>query len=116
MTMKRGLKSFARAVRDGDIDKAEEMVDKIVQGDLEMEVWEGYSDALEGILEALNSDNSLTLPNQIKEEKFSVENLESIKEKMEERSSQEFRPEYELGFSSAWSDVLQVITEDSKGN
>lgn len=114
--MKRGLKTFARAVRDGDIDKAKEILDKIVQGELEIGVWEGYRDALEGILEALSSDNNLNLPNQIEEGKFSIENLESIREEMEERSSQEFRPEYELGYSSAWSDVLQVITEDSKKN
>jgi len=40
--MKRGMKTFARSVRKGDVDKAEEMFDKIVQGNMKVNVWEGY--------------------------------------------------------------------------
>ncbi len=74
------------------------------------------SRALKGIVEALNSENDLTLPKQIAEDKFSTEKLEALREEVEERSSQEFRPEDEQGYNSAWSDVLQVITEDAKSD
>lgn len=114
--MKRGMKTFARAVRDGDIDEAEEMFDKIVQGNMKVNVWEGYRRALEGIIEALDSDNDLTLPRQIAQGKFSLEKLEKLRGEMEDKSSQEFRPEDEQGYNSAWSDVLQVITEDAKAD
>lgn len=111
--MKRGLKTFARAVRDGDIDKAEEMLDKIVQGDLKPGVWEGYRKALRGMVEALTSGDELTLPRQIAGDNFSIEKLKDIREEMRGRYSQNFRPEYERGFNKAWSDVLEVITEDA---
>lgn len=114
--MKRGMKTFARSVQKGDVDKAKEMLDKIVQGNMKVNVWEGYQGALKGIVEALDSDNDLTLPQQISEDKFSMEKLENLREEVEERSSQEFRPEDEKGYNSAWSDVLQVIIEDAKSD
>ncbi|KXA91612.1 hypothetical protein AKJ57_00570 [candidate division MSBL1 archaeon SCGC-AAA259A05] len=112
--MKRGLKTFARAVQDGNTDGAEEMLEKIVQGNMKDRVWKGYHKALKGIIEGLNSDNDLTLPKQIADDNFSLEKLEKLRIEMDERSSQKFRPENEHGYSAAWSDVLQVIIEDAK--
>lgn len=112
--MKRGMKTFARAIRDGKTDKAEEMLENIVQGNMKVNIWRGYRRALEGAVEALDSDEELTLPRQMAEDKFSLEKLETIQEEMESKSSQEFRSESERGFNSAWADILQVIVEDAK--
>ncbi len=112
--MKRGLKSFARAVRNRDKSEADELIEKIVQGSLDDAVWEGYERALNGMSEALDSDDGLRLVNQIAEEKFSLKRLEKIREEMEERASQEFRPKDERGYNKAWSDVLKVMIEDAK--
>lgn len=114
--MKRGVKTFARAIRDGDLERAEEMYDKIVQGNMNVGIWEGYQRALGGMVKALDSDNKLTLPSQISEEKFSIEKLRKLKGEMEGRSSQKFRPENDRGFNAAWSDILKVITEDAKSD
>lgn len=113
LKMKRGMKSFSRAVRKGDGSEAEEMMEKIVQGHMDDEVWEGYNRALEGAVEALNSDNDLTLPQQISQEKITLSKLKDLREEMEERASQEFRPADEIGFNKAWSTILQVIIEDA---
>lgn len=112
--MKRGLKTFARAVRDGKKHEAEEMFEKIVQGRMEDSVWEGYHRALKGMIEGLNSDNDLTLPKQIADDNLSMEKLEKLWIEMDEMSSQKFRPENERGYTAAWSDVLQVVVEDAK--
>lgn len=114
--MKREMKGFSRAVRKGNGDKAEKKLEKIVQGNMKVDKWEGYHRALEGIVVALNSDNDLTLPQQIATEKISLEKLEDLKEKMEERASQDFRSEDERGYNDAWSTVLQVIIEDAKSD
>lgn len=112
--MKRGMKTFARAIRDGKIDKAEEMLEKIVQGNMRVNVWKGYHRALEGAAESLDSDDDLTLPRQIAGGKVSLDKLEEFQEDMEVKSSQEFRSENERGFNSAWADILQVIIEDAE--
>lgn len=109
--MKRGLKTFARALRGDDVKKAKEMFGKIVQGKMEDEVWEGYHRALGGMVSGLESGNDLTLARQIADGKYSREELEDLKKEMEEKSAQEFRPPDERGFNDAWSDVLQVLTE-----
>lgn len=110
--MKRGLKTFARAIRDGDVDSAEEMFKKIVQGNMEEDVWTGYRRALGGMIVALDEGEDLTLPKQIASGRISKDKLEKIKGEIEERSSSEFRPADEMGYNAAWSDVLQVILED----
>lgn len=112
--MKRNMKTFARAVREGNKSKAEKIFEKVVQGNMKEETWEGYCKALRGIIEGLNSNNDLTLPKQIAENNLSLEKLEKLQIEMEEMSSQEFRPENEHGYTAAWSDVLQVIVEDAK--
>ena len=114
--MKRNMKSFARAVYGGNSDDAEEYSDKVVQGNMDDEVWEGYKRALEGVLESMNSDNDLTLPRQMSEGKISVEKLEKIRDEMEEMASQEFRPGEERGYSKAWTDIISVILEDEKSD
>lgn len=112
--MKRGMKTFARAIRDEKIDKVEEMLEKIVQGNMKADKWNGYRRALEGVVEALNSENNLTLPQKISKDKISLEKLEKLKEKMESRSSQEFRSLNEQGYNTAWASILKVIIEDEK--
>lgn len=114
--MKRGMKTFSRGVRDGEVDKAKGMFEKVVQGHMDDEVWEGYNRALKGIVESLESGEDLTLPRQLAGDKFSIEKIEDIKKEMEERASQEFRSDDERGYNSAWSDVLQVILEDAKSD
>ena len=111
--MKRGLKGFSRAIRDGQVDDAEERLESIVQGNMKKEKWKGYHWALRGMVEALDSDIDLSLPRQISEGKMDVEKMEKLRDEMEKRASQEFRPGYERGYNSAWSDVLQVIIEDA---
>lgn len=109
--MKRGIKTFARALRDDKIEKAKEMLDKIVQGNTENSVWEGYRRALEGMVTALESERELTLPRQIADGEIPKKELEGLKDEMAERASQEFRPPEERGSNAAWADVLQVILE-----
>ncbi|MBS3815135.1 MAG: hypothetical protein KGY45_01080 [Hadesarchaea archaeon] len=109
--MKRGLKTFARSIRSNDLDKVQEMYDKIVQGNMDDEVWEGYHMALEGMVESLESGEELTLPRQIANDKYSKDRLEEISKEMENRATQEFRTPQEKGFNKAWADVLKVITE-----
>ncbi len=113
--MKRGLKGFSRAVRDGKIEESEERLESIVQGDMNDEEWKGYHWALKGMVKALDSDSDLSLARQIAEDKIGMEKARKLKEEMEEKSSQGFRPGYERGYNSAWSDVLQVIIEDADG-
>ncbi len=108
------MKGFSRAIRDGETDKVEEKLEKIVQGNLNKEVWKGYNWALKGMIEALDSDDDLSLVRQIANDEVELEKLKKLKEGMAERASQEFRPEYEQGYNSAWSDVLTVIIEDAE--
>ncbi|KXA99134.1 hypothetical protein AKJ45_00535 [candidate division MSBL1 archaeon SCGC-AAA261F19] len=109
--MKRGLKTFARALRDGNLGKAKEMSDRIVQGDLDAKVWEGYHMALEGMISGLEAGNDLALIRQIADGKYSKKELEDLKKKMEQKSAQKFIPPDERGFNDAWADVLQVMIE-----
>lgn len=109
--MKRGLKTFARSVRDDKIEKAQEMYEKIVQGNMDDGLWEGYQTALKGMIEALDSGDDLTLPRQIADEKYSKKRLKKIRKEMESRASQEFRAADERGFNMAWADVLKVMLE-----
>ena len=112
--MKRGLKGFSRAIRDGKADEAEERLESIVQGNMNEEKWKGYHWALKGMVEALDSDIDLSLPRQISEDKVDLEKMKKLREEMEQRASQEFRPGYERGYNSAWTDVLKVIIEDAE--
>lgn len=109
--MKRGLKTFARALRDGNIGKAKEMLDKIVQGKLDDDVWEGYHMALDGMVSGLEAGNDLALIRQIADGKYSKKELEGLKKEMEEKSAQKFISPGERGFNDAWADVLQVMIE-----
>lgn len=114
--MKSGIKTFARAVRDGDVDKAEEMLDKVVQGGLDEEEWEGYRRALGGMIDAFSSNNELALPQYISEDRFSIGKIKEFRGEMDRKASQNFRPKGEIGFNSAWADVLSVILEDIEGH
>lgn len=109
--MKRGLKTFARSVKEGDMDKAREMYDKIVQGKMDDDIWEGYKTALKGMIEALDSGDDLTLSRQISDGKYTREGLKDMKREMKSRATQEFRSGEEIGFNRAWVDVLKVLLE-----
>lgn len=114
--MKRGMKTFSRAIPEQDVDQTEKMFEKIVQGNMDDGLWEGYERALKGVLEALGSENDLRVVSQIAEDKFSLDKLEKIRDEMEERASQRFRPPDERGYYAAWDDILSVLIEDQKEN
>lgn len=71
----------------------------------------GYKQALNGVIVALDSDHELTLPQKIAEEKYSRDELEEIRDEMDTRADQDFRPEDEKGFSQAWADILEALLD-----
>ncbi|MFW5913327.1 MAG: hypothetical protein ACOCSA_02640 [Candidatus Hadarchaeota archaeon] len=112
--MKRGIKSFARSIRDGDVERSEELLDKVVQGRLSASEWGGYRMALKGMIGSFSSNNEMTLAQQIYEGKFGRHKVENFFEVFSLKASQSFRPEKEIGFNLAWSQVLEVILKDIK--
>lgn len=79
------------------------------QRKIEKEI-EGYRHALEGIIQTLEEERLLTMPQKISEGKYPKNELKNIKEEMQARATHEFRPANERGFNRAWSDILEALS------
>ncbi|KXA89490.1 hypothetical protein AKJ62_03050 [candidate division MSBL1 archaeon SCGC-AAA259D14] len=96
-------------LREGKAKKVSKSAREIVQDVGESA--QGYIQALEGIVSGLEPDRELTLPRKIAEGKCSREELEKIREQMERRASQEFRPTGERKYDEAWVEFLRALIE-----
>ncbi|MFP4005753.1 MAG: helix-hairpin-helix domain-containing protein [Candidatus Hadarchaeia archaeon] len=103
-------------LREGKAKKLSKSAEKIIEKS--NAGGSGYIKALEGILNGLDSNHELTLSQEISENKHSEKKLENIRERMKERSSQEFRPAEERSYNEAWVEVITAIIElkRSEGN
>lgn len=110
--MKSDLKPFVDAILEKNAKSAREKLEEICQKpDLTGEIWRGYRLALQGMVAALETGDELTLIRRIVDGKCLRENIQELIRQMRDKTSQEFRPEDERGFSKAWMDVLQILLE-----
>ena len=108
--MKPDLKPFVEALRKKDVKKARESLDDMEKKlNLKDEFWRGYHLALRGMVSAIESGDELPLILKMLNGKISEESVQKLMQQIQERASQPFRQEDELGFNTAWADALQLF-------
>ena len=104
------MRSFVEALRKKDVKKARESLEDMEKKlSLKDEFWRGYHLALRGIVSVIESGDELSLILKMLDGKISEENVQKLTQQIQERVSQTFRPEDELGFNTAWADALQLF-------
>ena len=111
--MKLDLKPFVEALKKKDVKKARESLEDMENKlNLKDEFWCGYHLALCGMISAIESGDELSLILKMLGRTIPGESLQKLTQQIQERVSQLFRPEDEIGFSTAWVDALQLFQKN----
>ena len=111
--MKLDLKPFVEALKKKDVKKARESLEDMENKlNLKDEFWCGYHLALCGMISAIESGDELSLILKMLGRTIPGESLQKLTQQIQERVSQPFRPEDEIGFSTAWVDALQLFQKN----
>ncbi|WP_010477214.1 hypothetical protein [Thermococcus zilligii] len=101
------VEMFARAIMRGDLAKAKGHAEKLIKIAGDDEWGRGYSRAIEGIVNAINDNDTDSLIVQL----LNRNDRERAKELLDlysELAAQEFRDEYEKGYYTAWVEFLRA--------
>ncbi len=110
--MKRGVKTFAEALRRKNAKKAKEKFERIAKRlSTKDEYWRGYRRALEGMVAALESGDDLTFLRQLASGRHPVEDIKRYIGEMQAKVDQDFRPKDERGYHAAWVEILGIFLE-----
>jgi len=108
--LERGVKTFAEDIKRGKGRSAKIKLERIAKRfDRKDEFQHGYLTALEGMVSAVESGDDLTLLKQIANSPKPREKIEQYLAEMQTRVSQDFRPREEIGYNTAWVEVLQAF-------
>ena len=111
--VKLDLKPFVEALKKKDVKKARESLEDMENKlNLKDEFWCGYHLALCGMISAIESGDELSLILKMLGRTIPGESLQKLTQQIQERVSQLFRPEDEIGFSTAWVDALQLFQKN----
>lgn len=104
------INSLIKLMKKRDIKGAREWLEttraKINTGD---EFVKGYLLALQGMVSALESGGELSVIIKVLENKYSEVQIAEIIRDFKARLEQKFRPADELGFDTAWLEVINEI-------
>jgi len=102
------LKPFVRALREKDTKKAREWLEQTKSRvDSNDEFWQGYLQALQGMVAALETGSELSVIKRVVNKEYKQEQIDGLIKSARERASRKFRPKDEQGFDTAWVEVLQ---------
>jgi hypothetical protein len=111
--MELDLTPFVKALREKDTKKVREWFEQAKgRVDLNDEFGRGYLLALQGMIAALEVGNELSVIKRMLNGEYKQEQIAGLVKNTRERLSRKFRPKDELGFDTAWVEVLQEFSEE----
>lgn len=98
-------KDFFQAIRQRSFTEAERTLETIKSKAKATEWYKGYTNALEGMITSLKTNDSYALINQIESDK-----VKKLINEFEEQSKYTFHKEFDKGFFDAWVDFLETLS------
>lgn len=104
---------FVKLLKQGDLKRAREWLEQnkgtINPGD---EFEKGYFMALQGMVSALETGEELSVIKKVLNGGYKQEQINELIRDMKARLSLKFIPNDERGFSTAWIEVLQLLSAE----